>query len=67
MGEVIAVDCNPELSVACQVADRALVSPVVTSDSFVDWLVETCQRFDVALVVPTADHDLIPLAQASRG
>ena len=64
-GEIIAADCNPGLSAACQIADRALVSPVAASDSFEDWLVETCQRFDVALVVPTADHDLIPLAQVS--
>lgn len=65
-GEVIASDLDPYLSAACQIADRALASPKATSESFVSWLVEICQRFRIKLIIPTADHDLIPLTRASE-
>lgn len=61
---VYAADLNPELSAACQVADKAFAVPRVTATDYVDHLLELCVSQGVGLVVPTIDTELLGLAQA---
>ena len=60
---VHAVDMQPELSAACQVADQSWVVPRCTSVDYVPSLLEICQREQIDLLVPTIDTELEGLAQ----
>lgn len=60
---VLAVDLQPELSAACQLADRAFAVPRCTDAAFVPALLELCEREGVALLVPTIDTELPALSQ----
>ena len=59
---MIAVDAQPRLSPACQVADRSFCVPSCGDASFIPALLEICQREQVALLVPTIDPELQALA-----
>ena len=64
---VIAVDVDPAMSAACQVADLAVRVPRCDRTEFIDELLRVCLRHEVDLVVPTIDPELEPLsAQAGR-
>jgi carbamoyl-phosphate synthase large subunit len=64
---VIAVDVDPAMSAACQVADVALQVPRCDRAEFIDELLRICLRHEVDLVVPTIDPELEPLSeQAAR-
>jgi carbamoyl-phosphate synthase large subunit len=64
---VIAVDVDPAMSAACQIADVAMRVPRCDRAEFVDELLRICLRHDVDLIVPTIDPELEPLsAQAAR-
>jgi carbamoyl-phosphate synthase large subunit len=59
---VVAVDLNPEMSSACQAADKFYQVSRCTSPEFVTELAEICARENVQLVVPTIDTELQMLA-----
>src|SRR3546814_11562617 len=61
---VIACDLEPELSAACHLADRRFAVPPVTSADYVDAVLEICRTYEVGLVVPTSDPELLPLSLA---
>ena len=64
---VIAVDLEPRMSAACQVADRAIRVPRCDRADFIDALLGICLRDHVDLIVPTIDPELDPLsANADR-
>ena len=64
---VIAVDVDPAMSAACQVADLAIRVPRCDRAEFIEDLLAICTRLGVALVVPTIDPELEPLsAHAAR-
>ena len=60
--EIFACDIQPELSAACQEADQAFQVPRSSDEAFGDSVLEICQREGISLVVPTIDHDLLPLS-----
>lgn len=60
--KVFATDLNPEMSAACQVADRAFQAPHVTDLDYHDFLLDLCRREGVGLVAPTIDTELLGLA-----
>jgi carbamoyl-phosphate synthase large subunit len=60
---VIAVDLDPQLSAACQVADLTLPVPRCDRPEFVDTLVGICAEHGVDLVIPTIDPELVPLSR----
>lgn len=62
--EVIACDLEPELSAACHLADRRFAVPPVTSADYVDAVLEIGRAYEVELVVPTIDPELLPLGLA---
>lgn len=60
---VHAIDLNPSMSAACQIADSASGTPRVTDPSYSDFLLDYCIEQQISLVVPTIDTELSILAQ----
>ncbi|MFA0520173.1 carbamoyl phosphate synthase large subunit, partial [Vibrio sp. 10N.222.55.E8] len=48
--KVFATDMFPELSPACQVANRAFAVPRVTDDSYLGVILDICAKHNVGLV-----------------
>ncbi len=63
--EVLACDLTPELSAACHAADRAFAVPRSDSSGFIDAVYDIAKENGVALVVPTIDTELPPVAEAA--
>lgn len=61
---VIAVDHNPKMSAACQLADYAFALPRVNDAGYMDQLLTLCEQQNIGLVIPTIDTELLALAQA---
>lgn len=61
---IVAIDTQPQLSPACQMADLSIAVPRCTDATFVPKLLEICRGENVSLVVPTIDTELAPLAEA---
>ncbi|AOY91525.1 carbamoyl phosphate synthase large subunit [Cupriavidus sp. USMAA2-4] len=61
--KILATDMKPGLSAACRVVDEAISAPRVTDPIYIDFLLETCKKNQVALVIPTIDTELLLLAQ----
>jgi carbamoyl-phosphate synthase large subunit len=62
--EVLATDMRPELSAACQLADRSAAVPPCSSPEFVPALLRLCREHQVSLIVPTIDTELQVLSDA---
>jgi carbamoyl-phosphate synthase large subunit len=62
---LLACDAEPTLSAGCRVADEAFQVPPCEDPRFIDVICDLAQRHGVALVVPTIDPELEPLAAAS--
>ncbi|WP_408897257.1 ATP-grasp domain-containing protein [Nocardioides sp. R1-1] len=65
-GQVLTCDHRPEWSPACQVADGTFAVPRADAPEYADVLVAECVRRQVAVVVPTIDTELLPLARARQ-
>jgi carbamoyl-phosphate synthase large subunit len=61
--EVYACDMQPQLSAACQLADRAFEVPHCATPWFADAVCDIVRAHGVDLVVPTIDPELRPLAE----
>ena len=62
-GKVIAADSHPELSAACQVADGFFKVPRLDDSSYIDMLISLCKEWQIDLLVPTIDTELMLLAK----
>lgn len=62
---VLACDMDPQLSAACQLADRAFEVPHCGDPGFVDAVCDIARNEGVNLVIPTIDPELRPLAGAA--
>jgi carbamoyl-phosphate synthase large subunit len=60
---VIAVDLEPAMSAACQVADLALPVPRCGHPEFVEVLLAICAEHGVDLLIPTIDPELATLSR----
>lgn len=61
-GKVYAVDLNPVLSPACQVADDFAKVKRVTEPDYISDLLEVCKKWNIKIVIPTIDSELKVLA-----
>ncbi len=61
--KLFAVDSNPKFSAACQIADQWLQAPKATDPNYIDFLLDTCRRYRIGLLVPTIDTELFILAK----
>lgn len=61
--KVYTTDLYPDMSSACQVSDEFFKAPRVTSDEYIDFLIDACNKFKIGLVIPTIDTELIVLSK----
>jgi carbamoyl-phosphate synthase large subunit len=65
-GKIFAVDMQPELSSACQVADVSFKAPHVSDPSYLEVLLEICKSNNISLIIPTIDTELLLLAKNEK-
>lgn len=65
-GKVFATDLRPDLSSACQVADKSFKVSRVDSDTFIDELLKICIDNNVSIVIPTIDTELLSLSKNKK-
>jgi len=63
-GLVFAIDLNPKLSSACQIADDFEKAPRVTDKNYIEFLKEFSIKNKISIIVPTIDTELSILARA---
>jgi|SRR5690606_3777795 len=61
-GKVYAADANPLLSAACQIADGFFMMPTLSNPTYMDVLMDYCKNYDISLIIPTIDTELLELA-----
>lgn len=61
--KVYTVDLNPILSAACQVSDGYKTVPRVTSESYISELLGICKEWEIKMLIPTIDTELLTLSQ----
>ena len=64
-GKIYATDIAPELSAACNVADKFFKVSRVNSNGYIDEMLDLCKTNDIRMIIPTIDTELLLLA-ASR-
>ncbi len=62
-GKVYAADANPVLSAACQIADKNFEVPRLDDKNYLSFLTEKCKEFNIKLIIPTIDTELLLLAK----
>ncbi len=62
--EIHACDLHPELSAACALADAQFAAPRCSDADYTPVLLDYAKSHDIALLVPTIDTELQPLAAA---
>ena len=60
---VVCADINPQMSPACQLAQRSFSLPHVHSDEYEEALFELCEKLEIGLIIPTIDTELLKLAK----
>lgn len=63
---VHAIDLNPSMSAACQVADKSSKAPRVTDPLYGDFLLDYCLKENIDLIIPTIDTELSVLAELKK-
>jgi carbamoyl-phosphate synthase large subunit len=61
--KVYTVDLNPKLAPACHVSDGYKQIVRVTDDFYIENLIDICKKWNVKIVIPTIDTELIVLSQ----
>ncbi|MCW4463449.1 ATP-grasp domain-containing protein [Sphingomonas sp. BT-65] len=61
---IIACDVQPEWSAACRLSDLAVRVPYADDPDYIPAIEAICREYNVGLVVPTIDPELLPLAEA---
>lgn len=61
-GKVYTVDLNPLLAPACYVSDGYKQVPRATDTNYIEELLNICSEWDVKMVIPTIDTELLVLA-----
>ncbi|WP_374539963.1 ATP-grasp domain-containing protein [Flavobacterium sp.] len=61
--KVYTVDLNPVLAPACHVSDGYRTVKKVTDSNYIQELIAICKEFDIQLLIPTIDTELLVLAK----
>ncbi len=62
-GKVYTVDLNPILAPACHVSDGYKQVPSVEESNYIDALLNICLGWDIKMIIPTIDTELLVLAE----
>ncbi len=63
---ILALDADPDLSPACQLADECFRVPPCTDETFLPFLCDVAREVGIDLLVPTIDTEL-PIFAAGKG
>jgi carbamoyl-phosphate synthase large subunit len=61
-GFVYTTDMEPSLSAACNVSDRYFKVNKVTSNNYIDELLAICLDYNIKMIIPTIDTELVVLS-----
>ncbi|MDF1641268.1 ATP-grasp domain-containing protein [Thalassolituus oleivorans] len=61
--KIICTDIEPDFSSACQISDLAVKVPRVNSSDYIKQLLEICKLYNVGMIVPTIDTELLVLSK----
>jgi carbamoyl-phosphate synthase large subunit len=61
--KVYTVDLNPALAPACQISDGYKTVNRVTDPNYISDLLKICKNFEIKIVIPTIDTELLILAE----
>lgn len=61
--KVFTVDLNPVLAPACHVSDGYRIVKRVTDPNYISELLQICKEFEIKIIVPTIDTELLALAE----
>lgn len=61
--KVFTVDLNPELAPACHVSDGFEKIDRVTAPGYISELLEICKKWNIKMIIPTIDTELLVLAE----
>ncbi len=64
--KVYAVDLNPVLSPACQISDGYQKVERVTHESYIQNLLSICKDWNIKLIIPTIDTELLVLSENEK-
>jgi carbamoyl-phosphate synthase large subunit len=62
-GQIFTVDMKPDISSACRISDKYFQVPAVTDKSYCKKLTGICKNYDINIIVPTIDTELLVLAE----
>lgn len=62
-GKVYTVDTNPILAPACHISDGYRQVPRVNDSNYIDVLLTLCSDWNIKMIIPTIDTELIILAE----
>ncbi|WP_431611001.1 ATP-grasp domain-containing protein [Chryseobacterium sp. 'Rf worker isolate 10'] len=62
-GKVFTVDLNPVLAPACHVSDGYRQINRVTESNYISNLLEICKDWEIKIIIPTIDTELLTLAK----
>jgi carbamoyl-phosphate synthase large subunit len=62
-GKIYTVDMNPNLAAACVVSDGCEKVSSVLDSNYISNLISICKAWNVSIIVPTIDTELLVLAQ----
>jgi len=60
--KIYATDCD-ELAAGSLLADFSFLCPPACNDLFIDTILDIIDRYDIDLIIPTGEHDLLKLSQ----
>ncbi|MFK8265427.1 ATP-grasp domain-containing protein [Capnocytophaga cynodegmi] len=61
--KVYTVDLNPSLAPACVISDGYKKTCSVTAPDYIENLLNICQLWNIKIIIPTIDTELLPLAK----
>ena len=64
-GKVIGADCS-NLAPALYFTDTYTLIPKIDDPSYIDSIIKICNEYDIDLVIPTIDTELIPLSKNKK-
>jgi carbamoyl-phosphate synthase large subunit len=64
--KVYTTDLNPQMAPAGHISDGCFAVPRVTANGYLDKLLKICLEYNVRIVVPTIDTELLILAKAKQ-
>ena len=60
--KIIGVDIS-NLAPALYFCDERVLVPTISEDGYIDALLDACKKYDVKLVIPTIDTELLKISE----